>query len=133
MPRKILIVDDEPDIRMYLEAALEDHDFEAHGIDQQAPFLATVAEEQPALICLDIMMPERSGITLYRKLQEDDSFRKIPIVLITGMTEAADILAEAEQELSQSGAPPYGVIEKPVKIPELVAMIETLLGRSQAG
>lgn len=66
MPKKIMIIDDEPDIRIYLMTALEDNGYETCTIEEGEPFHKAVLAKEPDLIVLDIMMPQRSGYPCIR-------------------------------------------------------------------
>ena len=92
MSKKIMIIDDESDIRIYLMTALEDNGYETCTIEEDEPFHKAVLAKDPDLIILDIMMPQRSGISMYKELQTTAAFRNIPIALISGMSEAAFVL-----------------------------------------
>jgi len=127
MPEKILIVDDEPDIQVYLEAALEDSGYAVRLLGQEEPFLETVVAEQPSLICLDILMPRRSGLSLFKSLQEDPTLRRIPVLLISGITKARALLEQDAEPDAQRERGGVAVLEKPIQIPELLQTVEALL------
>jgi len=119
MPRTVLIVDDEADIRAYLSAVLESNGYEVHAVGGVKDGLSAARRVRPHLICLDIMMPGESGISFYLKLMEDDDLRHIPIFVISGM--------EHEQEFDFSKfvpdvnvPPPARYIEKPINVANFV-------------
>jgi two-component system, OmpR family, phosphate regulon response regulator PhoB len=127
MAKTILVIDDEPDIRAYLIAVLEDCGYMAFSLAGEEALESIVAQNKPDLILLDIMMPHRSGIGVYKELRSMPGFQQIPIVLISGLEFGAgfpDTFIK-DEELP----PPDGLIEKPVKIPALVQMVATLLLR----
>ena len=86
MDRKILIVDDEADILKYIGTLLEDHDYSA--ITTMDPFDAVdlAVKESPGLICLDIMMPKKSGLSLYKEIRTEDKLKDIPVIIISAFT-----------------------------------------------
>ena len=129
MPVKIMIIDDEADIRLYLMTALEDNGYETCTIEENEPIHKAVSAKEPDLIVLDIMMPQRSGISMYKELRATAAFNNIPIALISGMSPAKDFMEEEFKKLIDDDTipPPDGFIEKPVKLPALMELIEQLL------
>jgi CheY-like chemotaxis protein len=124
-----MIIDDEPDIRIYLMAALEDNGYETCTIEENEPFQKAVLAKEPDLIVLDIMMPQRSGISMYKELRTTAAFKSIPIALISGISEAKDFMEEGFKKLIDDDtiALPDGFVEKPVKLPALMQLVEQLL------
>ena len=72
MSSKIVVVDDEADVVVYLTAVLSTEDYEVHTADNAHRGMELIQEVGPDLICLDIMMPKKSGITLYTELRAMD-------------------------------------------------------------
>lgn len=127
--KKIMIIDDEPDIKIYLMAALEDEGYATCTMDESDPLVETIGNEKPDLIILDIMMPERSGMSIYKELRTAESLSDIPVVLITGMTPEKDFVEKGYEELvgDVSISPPDGFIEKPVQLLKLIELVDNLL------
>ena len=129
MPKKIMLIDDEPDIRIYLMTALEDSGYETCTIEENEPFQKAVLAKEPDLIVLDIMMPQRSGISMYKELRRTAALKNIPIALISGLSEAKDFMEEGFEKLINDNTipPPDGFVEKPVKLPALMELVKQLL------
>jgi len=127
---RILIIDDEPDIRIYLSAALEDEGYETAALGNEQPGLSAIAAINPDLIILDIMMPGRSGISIYRELRADERLKDTLVVLFSGMQLSREALVEDFEKLSgdDSLPPPQGFLEKPLNLDVLKSLIKKLLG-----
>ena len=69
MGKKVLVIEDEADILAYLLAVLEDQGWQAEELDSNVPLGEGVAAVQPDLILLDVMMPERSGVSIYEEMR----------------------------------------------------------------
>jgi len=130
MARKIMIIDDEPDISMYLSAVLEDNGYDTCLLGEKENVSDAVLDQKPDLIVLDIMMPRRSGVSIYKELRTGSRFRNIPIVLISGMPKAKDFMEEEMRNLVADDTIPLpdGLIEKPIKVPALIELIGKSLG-----
>ncbi|MGC8763097.1 MAG: response regulator [Acidobacteriota bacterium] len=124
MAKKILVVDDEPDVVTYLSTVLTDAGYEAVPAYNGDEALRRVAESRPDLITLDITMPEMTGVKAYRKLKEDPGLRKIPVVIVTGVTHDFKRFISTRDQVP----PPEGYLEKPVKPEDLLAEVRRLLG-----
>jgi DNA-binding response OmpR family regulator len=129
MPSKVMVIDDEADIQAYLMAALEDEGFETCSLQPGSSVEGTLDAEKPDLIVLDIMMPRRSGISIYKRLRADDRYRLVPIVLISGMSSAKDFMPDGFRGLVQDPDLPLpdAFIEKPVRIPSFLEAVRALL------
>lgn len=122
---KVLVVDDEQDVRNYLKTALEDAGFLVRTATDGDDALEKVKSEVPDLISLDLVMPKRSGIEFYREIQKNSEFKKIPILIVTG--HAHDDLGKVDFEaLTMQGPGVY--LEKPVKPRQYVESICKILG-----
>ena len=84
--KKVLVIDDEPDVVKYLEALLKDHDYLTVSAFNGNEGLLQARREKPDLICLDITMPEKSGIRFYRELKQDPALASIPVAVVTAVT-----------------------------------------------
>ena len=129
MSKKILIIDDEPDIRDYLIAVLEDHAYITHAVDENESIFEAIIKFKPDLLILDIMMPVRSGLSVYRELRTTPQTADIPIALLTGVTSDKVNLRTGISKFleKESISSPNLFIEKPIDIPELLSSIKSLL------
>jgi CheY-like chemotaxis protein len=86
MKKRILIVDDEPDIVSYLEMVLQDNGFETETAGNGNEALEAVRANPPDLVTLDITMPEASGTRFYKEMRTDPDLSQIPVVIVTAVT-----------------------------------------------
>jgi DNA-binding response OmpR family regulator len=117
--KRILLVDDEPTIREVLRRYLEREDFAVSEAADGPAALAAVAESEPALIVLDLMLPGIDGLALARRLRQHS---EVPILMLTARGELHDRVQGLE-----SGADDYVV--KPFSPSEVVARVKAVLRR----
>ena len=123
--KRILVVDDEADVREYLKVALGDAGFTVAVAADGIEALDSVRQSAPDLISLDLVMPRHSGAKFYRDLQKDKRLSKIPVLIVTG--HARDEMGRADfNEMTMSGPGIY--LEKPVKPDAYVSAVRRLLG-----
>lgn len=117
---KILVVDDEPLLRLNLRAFLEDIGFEVLEADQGAAGLEMCLRHHPDLVLLDITMPGKNGFEVCRELKAQPALRETPVIFLSGLMETRDKL-----EAFASGGVDY--VSKPFHFEELEARIRTHL------
>lgn len=122
-PKTILVVDDEPDAREFLTTVLQDHGFAAVTAKDGAEAIAAIEQSVPDLVALDISMPEKSGVAVYRKLKEDDQLRGIPVIIVTGISDDFERFISTRRQVP----PPDGYISKPVEVEQFLTMVRNLL------
>jgi len=84
--RKVLVVDDEPDMLLYLSALLEDNGYEPSTAVDGVHAWEAMEEERPDLVILDLRMPRQTGLQLYRAMLSSETLKDIPVIFISGMT-----------------------------------------------
>ncbi len=120
--KRILIVDDEYDIRAVAELALKTvAGWEVLTATSGSEGLNQAAKEQPDAILLDVMMPEMDGIATLQALQANPATKSIPVILMTAKAQAADQRRFAELGVA-------GIITKPFKAMQLSAQVVAALG-----
>jgi CheY-like chemotaxis protein len=129
---KILIVDDERDIVDYLSVALEDAGFAVAGLTATEGALERIRAERPDVVLLDVMMPGRTGLSLYRAMRDSEATRAIPVVIISGYARNDGFSGTGPGETAPERLPaPDGYLEKPITVPTLLATIRRLLERNE--
>lgn len=131
MGSKILIVEDEPDVAAYLVAVLRANGCTPIVASNVELGLKLVHEAEPDVICLDIMMPRESGISLYRRLRADSARRRIPVVIVSGVAQEGEFDFRAYVP-DESIPPPDSYFEKPIAVDEFVQTVKKLISRSES-
>ena len=119
--RKVLVVDDEPNIVLSLEFLMQQAGFEVVTAEDGETALARVSETRPDLMLLDISLPGIGGFDVLERLRADPGFARLPIIMLT----AHGREVEREKGLAL-GADDY--ITKPFSTRELVERVKRLLG-----
>jgi len=122
MKDKILIVEDEPDIRSTLEYNLHRDNFETESVGNLLDAEKILSTTNISLILLDLMLPDGSGLDLCRKLKADQSTNSIPIIILTAKDDEVDKVVGFEL-----GADDY--VTKPFSVRELILRIKAILKR----
>jgi len=121
-PKRILIVDDEPDLVETLRFPLEMEGYQVLVADNGEMGLNLARKERPDLIILDLMLPKLDGYKVCRLLKFDERFKEIPVLMVTARTQEKDRLLGKE-----TGADEY--ITKPFDIEQLLEKVKAYLGR----
>ncbi len=122
---RILLADDDPDIRMFLEVTLSIAGFEVRTVSDGQEAVEAAREDRPDLMLLDVMMPNLDGLGATRQLRDDPRTSDIPIILVTAKAMGMDKVVGL-----QEGADDY--VTKPFDPDELVARIQAALRRASA-
>jgi len=121
--KTVLVVDDDPDARGFLTAVLTDNGYATTEARDGNEALVALAQAPPDLVALDITMPEKSGVAVYRKLREDEALRHIPVIIITGMSDEFRSFISTRRHVP----PPDEYISKPVDHQQFLATVQRLL------
>jgi DNA-binding response OmpR family regulator len=119
MPERVLIVEDDSMISKLLSIVLEHHGFEVKVADDYASAAASLEDDEPALVLLDLMLPDGNGLDLLRWLR-DEKGRHTPVVVLTAFRQEDKALRAFEL-----GANDF--ISKPFRPRELVARVQRVL------
>ena len=124
MSDRILVVDDDPEIRDFVKKNLEKEGFEVEVAGSGREALELAGERPPALVLLDVMMPGMDGLTTLRHLRNDVPTANVPVVMLTAKPQAAERVKGLDL-----GADDY--ITKPFEVEELVARVRSVIRRAQ--
>ncbi|UCF95466.1 MAG: response regulator [Desulfobacterales bacterium] len=130
MGKKVLVVDDDPDIILFSVTVLEEHGYIPLEAANGEEGLKMIKEEKPDLVILDILMPRQSGIRLYRELKTDKSLKDIHVIVLSGIAKKTFLRSQkALTEFGNAPVPePEVYLEKPVEAEVLAEKIQQLLG-----
>jgi two-component system OmpR family response regulator len=122
IPRHILVVDDDADLRRMVADYLNDYELRVTGVADGPAMRDVIAREAVDLVLLDLKLPSEDGMNLARELRAASS---VPIIILTGRKDEVDRIMGLEL-----GADDY--LTKPFNLRELLARIRTILRRTQA-
>ena len=121
--KTVLVVDDDPDAREFFVTVLQDHGYATVTARDGVEALKRLEEAVPDLVTLDITMPEKSGVAVYRKLKEEGRYAGVPVIIITGVSDDFKHFISTRRQVP----PPEGYLSKPVEPEQLAGMVGELL------
>jgi CheY-like chemotaxis protein len=124
---KILIADDEQECIDFVQEALAEIDCELLDARDGEEALQIAREQIPQLIILDVQMPKRDGFSVFAQLRADKKLAKIPVIMLTAMTERTGIKTNAEDMGQYLGSQPEAYIDKPIEPVILKQSVKRLL------
>ena len=117
VPKKIIIVEDQPDVADLLEEMLSmDNEYQVSKIHSSTGALSKIRAEKPDVVLLDIMMPDVSGLEVLHFMNREPGLQQIPVVIVSAKTLPADI-----RKGFDAGAAAY--LTKPVDANKLRATV----------
>lgn len=120
MPRRVLIVEDEPENRLLLNMILDVEGYEVIETEDGPSALAAAAAQAPDLILLDVMMPGMNGFAVFERLRADPGMRRIPVIMLTALAQRTDVERAVEMGVE-------GYVTKPFEPAELLQAMEKAL------
>ncbi len=122
---KILVVDDDNDIITFFTTLLEDNQYDVISATNGKEAFEKALSEKPDLICLDITMPEMSGVKAYRNLSDTEETKNIPVIIVTGISHDFKQFIETRKQVP----PPAAYFDKPIEKQEFLEKIKSILGK----
>ena len=119
---RIFLLEDDDSIRKLVIYALGSQGYEAQGFDRPSDFWKAMEGPQPALVLLDIMLPEEDGLSILQKLRASAATKRLPVIMLTAKNTEYDRVVGLD-----SGADDF--ISKPFGMMELVARVRSQLRR----
>lgn len=124
--RKVVCVEDEPEMIDLIRLILHRKGFEVVGAAGGKKGLDTIREQKPSLVLLDLMMPDMDGWEVYQQLKADKATRDIPVIVVTAKAQSID------KVLGLHIAKVDDYISKPFSPQELLDSVENVLAKSAA-
>ena len=127
--KKILIVDDELDVRIYVGTLLETSGYEPISARNGREGLLKAKQVSPDLIILDVMMPQAGGVSMYRELKADRQLREIPVIMLTGVVEKSfsHYLKMLRLKIEDPIPQPNAYLEKPLDHEKLLELVKEII------
>jgi len=104
MVKRVLVVDDDVNTVKFLSVALEENGYEAIGANNGKEGLEKIESENPDLVILDVMMPKKTGFSLFKQIRRDERFKELPVIMLTGV---AEVLEGLDAESGDTMERPY--------------------------
>jgi len=128
--KKVLVVDDDVDIRKVVSKLVEKSGYEAIEAKNGVEGMGRVREDKPDLIILDMLMPKESGVRMYHELKTEESLKDIPVIVLSAIPKKSFLRSQKvlDEFAGQSVPEPEAYIEKPEEPEELIALMKKILG-----
>ena len=130
MGKRVLVVDDDPDVLVFNTTVLEENGYSPEEAVNGEEALQAIRAAPPDLVMLDVLMPRQSGIRLYRTLKTDPALKAVKIILLSGIARASFL--KSQQALTEFGGQPVPepeyYLEKPVDAEVLAAAVKKAIG-----
>jgi two-component system phosphate regulon response regulator PhoB len=129
MAKKVLVVDDELDMRTFITTLLETSGFKPIAAKDGMEGLEAARSKKPAVIIMDVMMPNLSGISMYRDLKNDPELKDIPVIMLSALSKKTFFHSQKvlDEYKAEKIPEPAGYIEKPAEPDELLEAIQNCL------
>ncbi len=126
--KKILIVEDELDLSIFLCNLLGNCGYHTIDAVNRAEGLQKAKKEKPALIILDVMIPKEGGIQMYRDLKQDQDLKDIPVIMVSTIDmKTFSFFQKFRHAPEDKGVPePGAYLEKPLEVEELIQLVRSL-------
>jgi twitching motility two-component system response regulator PilH len=123
--KKILIVDDELDMRIFLCNLLGNCGYEPIEANDKTEGMQKAEKEKPSLIILDVMMPKEDGIQMYRALKEHEELKHVPVIMVSTIDQNMFSFCHKFRKSSRDKAVPEpgAYLEKPLQTEELIRLV----------
>ena len=129
MAKKVLVVDDELDMRIFITTLLETSGYKPLSAVDGKEGLQIARQKKPKLVILDVMMPNESGINLYRELKNDPELKNIPVIMLSALSKKTFFHSQRvlDEYKGEKVPEPEAYIEKPPEPDELLEAIQKAL------
>ena len=125
-PKKVLIVDDEADVRQFVKVVLEEDGYEFLEAEDGEAAVKIAGAQKPDVIVMDVQMPKKDGFQAFYDLRNNEATKSIPVIMLTAVAERTGIKFDAKDMGDYLGSEPEAYVDKPIdpeKLHEMVAKI----------
>lgn len=128
--KKILIIDDEADTRIFMSNLFSSHGYKSIYAENRAEGLEKAIAEKPMVIIIDMMMPGKGGIQLYRDLKREEKLNKVPVIMLSTIDKNTffKIQGMGPSRLGAGMHAPEIYLQKPHEAEELLTIIRKISG-----
>lgn len=119
MRKKVLIVDDDADMRTYLDSLLSEKGYETTTASDGDVGYETACEFQPDVITLDIIMARETGLKFYRKVIKNPELKGVPVIIVSGVSSYKNLFGRDHATMPK----PFAFLEKPPDADELMDLL----------
>lgn len=121
MTKKVLVVDDDPVVRILVGECLTAKGYEVTAVESGKEFFKSIAENPPDVVVLDFYMPEMTGMDILIRMKDDPNQAKLPILMLS-----AD--SGSEKLMKENNVSPDAFLQKPVGLDEIVKAVVDISG-----
>jgi len=131
---KILVIDDEPDVRVYLRMIFKDQGAEVIEAPDANQGIRAIKAENPDLVTLDLILPKMTGEKLYWELKKDVRFARLPVVVVSGYIGVDAPRIDFQRFIQEKNLPqPEAILEKPINPERILETVRTVLENRKNG
>jgi CheY-like chemotaxis protein len=124
MAKRVLIIDDEKDMRVYLTTLFQKAGYDVDSAENGFEGLVRAQSTKPDLITLDILMPKKSGLKAYRELRKTPETSDVPIIILTGLGRQEDFFGDDHEDVRR----PDAIVEKPIDRDAFLKQAKAIMG-----
>lgn len=124
MAKRIVIIDDEKDMRTYLRTLFRKSGYETEEAENGDVGLEKVMAFRPDLVTLDLLMPKKTGVKCFHALKSADETKDIPVIVLTGLPRHQDLFGGD----FAGAARPAAVVEKPIDPDAFLKKVREIIG-----
>lgn len=120
---KILVVDDDPVVRLLMEECLSAHGFEVLSVPSGQACLEHLSHSATDLVVLDMLMPDMSGVEVLQSLKRSPTLAELPVLMLSALNDAEQVFRNAD------GYRPDGILQKPFNLTAVLEAVRAVQGK----
>jgi DNA-binding response OmpR family regulator len=124
---KVLVVDDDPDARIFISNLLASHGFDPVLAETRADGFRKAIDQNPAVIIIDMMMIGEGGIQMYQDLKRDKKLQHVPVIMLATIDRKSFFQWHKIRRSNFPGEAPDIYLEKPIEAEELIRITNKLI------